>query len=172
MPVIKRYTNRKLYDTDARCYVTLEDIGAAIRRGEDISVIDHVSGADLTSLTMLQILFEEEKKLSGLFPLMFLTRMIRFGHERLNTLLTYADRSLGDSSKVNAEIRQRIETLVVEGDFSPEEGDRLIASLLEAEEPASSVGPEDEPATRADVQALLGEISRLSHQIDDLVNNH
>ena len=168
MPVIKRYTNRKLYDTDARRYVTLDDIGVAIRRGEDISVIDHASGADITSLTMLQILFEEEKKLSGLLPLMLLTRMIRAGKDRLNTLLTHADPAYGDTPNVNEEIRQRIEVLVQKGDLSPEEGEHLVTTLLEAEEPALPVEPADEPATHADVQGLLEEISRLSHQIDDL----
>lgn len=168
MPIIKRYANRKLYDTEARCYVTLEDIEAAIRHGEDISVLDHASGADITSLTMLQILFEEEKKLSGLFPLLLLTRMIRAGKDRFNTLLTHADRAIGDPSHVNDEIRLRIDTLVQKGELSPKEGERLVASLLEAEEPAFTVEPVDEPATHADVQALLEEISRLSHQIDDL----
>jgi polyhydroxyalkanoate synthesis repressor PhaR len=57
MPLIKRYANRKLYDTQAGQYVTLEELAEFIRRGEDITVRDHATGRDLTSLTLMQVLF-------------------------------------------------------------------------------------------------------------------
>ena len=52
MPLIKRYPNRKLYDTEAKQYVTLEQIAELIRSGKDVQVIDHESGEDLTALTL------------------------------------------------------------------------------------------------------------------------
>ena len=60
--VIKRYANRKLYDTQHSCYVTLEQIAQMIRDGEDVRIIDNNSKEDLTSVTLAQIIFEEEKK--------------------------------------------------------------------------------------------------------------
>ncbi|MCB0135660.1 MAG: polyhydroxyalkanoate synthesis regulator DNA-binding domain-containing protein, partial [Caldilineaceae bacterium] len=66
MPVIKRYPNRKLYDTESKRYVTLEHIAQMIQQGEDVIVTDHESGEDLTNLTLSQIIFEQEKKGSGL----------------------------------------------------------------------------------------------------------
>lgn len=62
MRTIKRYSNRKLYDTAQRHYVTLSDVASFIRKGDDINVTDYVTSADLTAQTMAQIIFEEEKK--------------------------------------------------------------------------------------------------------------
>jgi len=62
MRIIKRYSNRKLYDTTERHYVTLADVAGFVRKGEDIQVIDYVTSADLTAQTLAQIIFEEEKR--------------------------------------------------------------------------------------------------------------
>jgi polyhydroxyalkanoate synthesis repressor PhaR len=59
---IRRYSNRKLYDTTDRHYVRLDDVAALIRRGEDVLVRDHVTQADLTAQTLAQCIFEEERK--------------------------------------------------------------------------------------------------------------
>ena len=77
MPVIKRYPNRKLYDTDAKRYVTLDNITQMIQAGQDVVVTDHETGEDLTNLTLSQIIFEQEKKGSGLLPRALLTNLIR-----------------------------------------------------------------------------------------------
>ena len=60
--VIKRYANRKLYDTERSCYVTLEEIASMIKAGDDVKVIDNKTGEDLSAVTLAQIIFEEEKK--------------------------------------------------------------------------------------------------------------
>jgi polyhydroxyalkanoate synthesis repressor PhaR len=60
--IIKRYANRKLYDTSRSCYITLEEIAAFVRAGEEIRIIDNKTKEDLTSVTMAQILVEEEKR--------------------------------------------------------------------------------------------------------------
>ena len=60
--IVKRYQNRKLYDTSASRYVTLDDIATLIREGEDVQVIDNQNQEDLTSVTLTQIIFEQEKK--------------------------------------------------------------------------------------------------------------
>jgi len=62
MRTIRRYSNRKLYDTTASHYLTLQDLGALIRQGEEVQVVVHSTGADITASTMAQIIFEEEKK--------------------------------------------------------------------------------------------------------------
>jgi polyhydroxyalkanoate synthesis repressor PhaR len=84
MPVIKRYPNRKLYDTEAKSYVTLEQITQMIRNGEEVQVVDHESGEDLTNLTLTQIILEQEKKSSdGFVPRALLTGLIRTGGDTL-----------------------------------------------------------------------------------------
>tara|TARA_B100000959_G_C14726988_1_gene519360 strand:- start:62 stop:679 length:618 start_codon:yes stop_codon:yes gene_type:complete len=62
--IIKRYSNRKLYDTERSCYITLDEIALMIREGENIQIIDKDSGENLTSVTFAQIIFEAEKKQS------------------------------------------------------------------------------------------------------------
>lgn len=84
MPVIKRYPNRKLYDTEAKRYVTLDYIAALIQANEDVLVIDHETGEDLTNLTLSQIIFEQEKKGAGLLSRSLLTSLIRTGGNTLD----------------------------------------------------------------------------------------
>lgn len=62
MKIIKRYKNRKLYDTDASRYVTLSDINKMIKEGIDVKVVDNDTGEDITSLVMTQVIHTEEKK--------------------------------------------------------------------------------------------------------------
>jgi len=59
---IKRYNNRKLYDTNQSCYVTLEEIGELVSSGQDIQVIDNSSKTDITAVTLLQVMFDKERK--------------------------------------------------------------------------------------------------------------
>ena len=60
--IIKRYPNRKLYNTDTKTYITLDAIAALIRKGQSVQVVDNATGDDLTALTLSQIIFEQEKK--------------------------------------------------------------------------------------------------------------
>src|SRR5438046_9730479 len=74
--VVKRYANRKLYDTQRSRYVTLDQIAEMIRAGEDVKMVDNNSKEHLTAITLAQIIFEEEKKASFL-PLSALRNIIR-----------------------------------------------------------------------------------------------
>jgi len=78
--IIKRYENRKLYDTEDRQYVSLEDIALLVRKGVDVQVMDNHSGEDITTQTLTQVIFEEGKK--GRNPLSkdVLHDVIRFGN--------------------------------------------------------------------------------------------
>ena len=76
--VIKRYTNRKLYDTVESRYVTLEEIAEMVKNGAEVRIVDNRTKEDLTSVTLAQIIFEEEKRQSQM-PLGVLKRIIRGG---------------------------------------------------------------------------------------------
>ena len=84
--IIKRYTNRKLYDTVESRYVTLDEIGEMVKRGVEVRIVDNKSKDDLTSVTLAQIIFEEEKKKSRM-PLGMLRDIIRSGGERLEEFI-------------------------------------------------------------------------------------
>jgi len=87
--VVKRYANRKLYDTQRSRYVTLEQIADMIRSGEDVKIVDKHSKEDLTAITLTQIIFEEEKKQSFL-PLSALRNIIQSGASNMTQLASQA----------------------------------------------------------------------------------
>lgn len=80
--VVKRYSNRKLYDTVESRYVTLPQIAEYVRQGEDVRIIDNTTKEDLTRMTLAQILYEEERKQSRL-PLGALKELLHSSSERI-----------------------------------------------------------------------------------------
>lgn len=88
--IIKRYSNRKLYDTERSKYVTLDEIARMIKVGDEVTIIDNETKEDLTSVTLTQIIFEEEKRESRM-PLSMLRNLIQTGGE---TLQEFFDRSV------------------------------------------------------------------------------
>ena len=85
--IIKRYQNRKLYDTQQSCYVTLEDIAKMIRANEEVMVIDNKTKRDITAATLTQIIFEAEKKASEYAPLSTLREIIQHGNGSISSFL-------------------------------------------------------------------------------------
>jgi polyhydroxyalkanoate synthesis repressor PhaR len=79
--VIKRYANRKLYDTQHSRYVTLDQISEMIRAGDEVKIVDNKTKEDLTSVTLAQIIFEEEKKQRSFMPLGAMRNIIQHGGE-------------------------------------------------------------------------------------------
>lgn len=75
--IIKRYQNRKLYDTHQSCYVTLEEIAQIIREGHEIQVIDNKTKNDITYVTQIQLLFDQERKSTKAGDTELLKRVIR-----------------------------------------------------------------------------------------------
>lgn len=75
--IIKRYSNRKLYDTERSTYITLDEIRDMVRDGEDIRIIDNSTKEDLTNVTLAQIIFEQEKAHKRLLPLASLRYIIQ-----------------------------------------------------------------------------------------------
>lgn len=90
--IIKRYANRKLYDTQHSRYVTLDQIAEMIRNGDDVKIIDNKSKEDLTSVTLAQIIFEEEKKQKSFLPLQAMRNIIQSGGESITQFVTQAQK--------------------------------------------------------------------------------
>lgn len=177
MPVIKRYANRKLYDTAAKRYVTLDGIAELIRQGEDVRVTDHETGADLTAQIQAQIIFEQEKKARGGLPHNVFTDLIQAGNDTLSQLRHALARGGDASAHVDAEIQRRIEALIQHGQLAAAEGLRLRDLLFQAAHlPHDPAWP-----TQADLGRLaqvLGErgvpsrteLRRLAQQLDSLAD--
>lgn len=93
--VIKKYANRRLYDTGTSAYITLEDLCERVKEGQEFIVVDAKSGEDLTRQVLTQIIFEQESKGAQLLPTEFLRSVIRFYDDKMqNVLQHYLDASM------------------------------------------------------------------------------
>jgi polyhydroxyalkanoate synthesis repressor PhaR len=104
--IIKRYTNRKLYDKQESRYVTLEEIARLVREGEDVAVIDNETEEDLTAVTFAQIILEEEKRKTNFISVPFLRKLIRSGEARVQDF----SEAIGDlTGKASERMREVVE---------------------------------------------------------------
>jgi polyhydroxyalkanoate synthesis repressor PhaR len=93
--IIKRYQNRKLYDTFQSCYVTLEEISTIIREGNEIKVLDNKSKTDITYMTQIQLLFDQERKHLRPTETELLKRVIRSQDGTLTGYIKMLESKLG-----------------------------------------------------------------------------
>lgn len=119
--VIKKYANRRLYDTSSSSYVTLERLSELVRDGKEFTVLDAKTGEDLTRSVLAQIIFEQENRKEGVLPVSFLRQLIQFYGESFQSMLPaylevsmkgfaqqqekwreYMTTALGDAEKVKA----------------------------------------------------------------------
>ncbi len=179
MRVIKRYPNRKLYDTETKQYVTLDQLADLIRGDEELRVYDNSNGDDLTALVLTQVLFEQVKKQAGFLPRTVLAGLIQAGGSRFSGLQRRLAGPLGFSHLVDEEIHRRVEELVKQGKLAPEDGLRISEQLINVEMPALEEPIPDEQiieraledrgiATRSQLQQLLDQIESLSSQLDSI----
>jgi polyhydroxyalkanoate synthesis repressor PhaR len=87
--IIKRYENRKLYDTSRSAYVTLEDIARLIREGKEVQVLDAKTNEDLTKSTLALIILEEERQKKNPLPLNLMYQLIKYGEAIQGTFQDY-----------------------------------------------------------------------------------
>lgn len=149
--VVKRYSNRKLYDTQESRYVTLEELEELIRAGKEISVVDVSTGEDLTSVTLAQIILENERNHRVALPTSFLHQLIKHG-EAWQEFVQKSLRSSLEGILTNQREADRVfrEWVARAGFVVP------IAGEAKAEKKA-------EPP--ADVGALKGEVAVLREQL-------
>ena len=126
--VIKRYTNRKLYDTVESRYVTLDEIAEMIKGGAEVKIIDNRTKDDLTSVTLAQIIFEEEKKTSKM-SLETLRDMIRQGGAVAQRLVEGTQEQLrGRVEAVRAAAEQRVQSIMASGQRTSDRAKELVQS--------------------------------------------
>lgn len=116
MKIIKRYSNRKLYDTSQSSYVTLDEIAEMVRGGEDVQIIDNKSGEDLTRVTLAQIVFENEKKERKGLPLQALKMIVQSPADLFNRIrdevIDIRDHTQQQVGRIKEQARQQQEELV------------------------------------------------------------
>ena len=106
--IIKKYANRRLYNTDTSTYVTLEDLAEMVRGERDFVVYDAKTGEDLTHSVLTQIIVEQESRGTNLLPIGFLRQLIRFYGDSMQKLVpSYLEFSLDSLTRQQEQYRRR-----------------------------------------------------------------
>ena len=173
---IKKYANRRLYNTGTSTYVTLEDLAAMVKNGEDFVVYDAKTGEDITRSVLTQIIFEQENKEGqNLLPITFLRQLIRFYGDSMQMLVPrYLEVSIESLTREQEKFRQQMAQAFGVGAFtSLEEQVRRNMEMFERafamfapfarRESASGGGGESEKAS-----GKSGDIDDLKRQLDEM----
>ena len=171
--VVKKYANRRLYNTESSSYVTLEDLANMVRKGRDFIVFDAKSGEDITRSVLTQIIVEEEAKGRNLLPESFLRQLIGFYGDSLQSVLPrYLEFAMAGFARQQEQMRRSVEQAM--GGFNPfgalpgleEVGKQNMAMLERAMSLFAPFRPTDPNAT---VEELKAEIETLRRQLSEAV---
>jgi polyhydroxyalkanoate synthesis repressor PhaR len=125
--IIKRYGNRRLYNTETSSYVNYQDLTKLIRDGHDIQVIDSKTKADVTKSVLIQVILEEEKNDKSLLPLPFLFQLIRSREEAAQDFFkNYLASSFEAYLKTKEEFDRRFRGLLEMSASAPQMWERFI----------------------------------------------
>jgi polyhydroxyalkanoate synthesis repressor PhaR len=180
--VVKKYANRRLYNTESSSYITLDNLAAMVREGRDFIVYDAKSGEDITRSVLTQIIVEEESKGSALLPTTFLRHLIGFyGDSMQGVVPRYLEQSMANFAHQQQQVRQAMQQTV--GNLFPfdiEQVSRQNIAMLERAmslftpfyrgpdspaEAAGEGGTQRHPDLEQEVALLRGELARLQKEL-------
>jgi polyhydroxyalkanoate synthesis repressor PhaR len=176
---IKKYANRRLYNTGTSTYVTLEDLAAMVKKGEDFVVYDAKTGEDITRSVLTQIIFEQENKEGGqnLLPITFLRQLIRFYGDSMQMLVPrYLEVSIDSLTREQEKFRNQMAQAFGVGGFGALEDqvrrnmemfERAFAMFAPfARREGSAAEPEKKPA--AEIDELKRRLNEMQKRLDSL----
>jgi polyhydroxyalkanoate synthesis repressor PhaR len=187
--VVKKYANRRLYNTKTSTYVTLEHLCEMVKGGIEFEVRDARTGEDITRSVLTQIIFEEEAKGQNLLPIRFLRQLIKFYGDSLQAFVPgYLDLSMESFAKQQDEMRRRMAEAVGGGGQALEALARQNLAIFEktmrtftpfghsTREPHSpprsdSGSGAPKPASADEVSALKNEIEAMRRQLAEIARN-
>jgi polyhydroxyalkanoate synthesis repressor PhaR len=179
--VVKKYANRRLYNTESSSYITLDTLAEMVREGRDFVVYDAKTGDDITRGVLTQIIVEEEGKGRAMLPTGFLRQLIGFyGDSVQNLVPRYLEQALSSFARQQEQMRQAVQQTM--GSFFPfgmEEVGRQNLAMMERAmslfapfarttdpadaRPAATQEQDEIEALRAEVQFLRGQLARVQH---------
>ena len=181
--VIKKYANRRLYNTASSSYVTLEHLADMVKRGVDFVVYDAKTNEDITRSVLTQIIFEEESQGQSLLPIQFLRQLISFYGNSLQAFLpSYLEMSLAAFTQQQERMRSQLSTLGAGGGMGVyEEQIRQNLALFDramkmfspfayakGEEPAPTASKAEPPPADDALAQLRRQMEEMQAQIDKL----
>jgi polyhydroxyalkanoate synthesis repressor PhaR len=126
---IKKYANRRLYNTATSSYVTLDHLCDMVKEGQDFVVYDAKTGEDITRSVLTQIIFEQEGKGQNLLPIQFLRQLISFYDDQMSQVVPgYLDMSMETLTKHQDEVRERM----TEAFGNPAQSMRMFEEMTKA----------------------------------------
>jgi len=171
---IKKYANRRLYNTGTSTYVTLEDLAAMVKDGEDFLVYDAKTGDDITRSVLAQIIFEQENKAGqNLLPTTFLRQLIRFYGDSMQMVVPkYLEQSIDTLTREQEKFRKQIASTLSGTPFAPLEEQvrrnmelfQQTFSMFKPFVPPRSADAEKSPESTSD----NGNIDDLRKQMKDM----
>ncbi len=167
--IIKKYANRRLYDTESSSYITLERLAEMVRQKRDFKVVDAKSGEDLTRSVLAQIIMEEETHGATMLPVNFLRQLIgMYGGNMQSVVPQYLEASLEQLQKNQAQLRDTMSGAFAANPFA-EIARRNMELFTTA---ASGRGQQEAEAAaepnKADLDALRAELAALKDKLDKL----
>jgi polyhydroxyalkanoate synthesis repressor PhaR len=177
--VIKRYQNRKLYNTQSKRYITLEEIEDLIKHEQEVTVVDNNTGKDITAITLSQIIFELEKNRAEFLPIKLLSSLVQSGGSKIEIIRRNIINSLNIYHQYDAEIEKRVNLLIEQGEITLEEGTKLLEKLLSIglqthdtvgnfSDELYSYMKEHQIPTKNDLNLLIQKIDSISQRVDEL----
>jgi len=184
---IKKYANRRLYNTGTSTYVTLEDLAAMVKNGEDFVVYDAKTGEEITRSVLTQIIFEQENKEGqNLLPIAFLRQLIRFYGDSMQMLVPrYLEVSIDSLTREQEKFRQQMAQAFGVGAFtSLEEQVRRNMEMFErafamfapfARRESGGGGEataetEKSPSKSGDIDDLKRQLDEMKRKVDKLTD--
>jgi polyhydroxyalkanoate synthesis repressor PhaR len=169
--VVKKYANRRLYNTESSSYITLDNLAEMVRQGRDFVVYDAKTGEDITRSVLTQIIVEEEGKGRALLPTAFLRQLIGFYGDQMQGLVPrFLEQAMGAFAEQQEQVRSAMQkTMGSMGTLFPfgnmEEVGRQNMAMMEralslftpfyrGQDAAPSTQPEEIAALRAEVASL------------------
>ena len=169
---IKKYANRRLYNTGTSAYVTLEDLATMVKDGENFVVFDAKSGEDITRSVLAQIIFEQENKEGqSLLPIAFLRQLIRFYGDSMQMLVPrFLEQSMQSLTSQQDKFREQMAQAFGVGGFGPLE-DQVRRNMEMFEKTFAMFAPfargQSKPAADKP-QGGSGEMDELKRQLDEM----
>ncbi|MCA3254670.1 MAG: polyhydroxyalkanoate synthesis repressor PhaR [Alphaproteobacteria bacterium] len=177
--IIKKYANRRLYNTDSSTYITLDHLGAMTREGREFKVVDAKSGEDITRSVLTQIIMEEETRGQTMLPVSFLRQLISmYGDSMQSMVPPYLEASMEAFRKNQEQFRTAVSGAFGAGAFKPFEQlakqnmamFQAAADMLtgRAKPGAAPQAPAAEPAPADELKQLREQMAALQAQLDKL----
>ena len=170
--IIKKYANRRLYDTESSSYITLERLAEMVRQKRQFKVVDAKSGEDLTRGVLTQIIMDEESRGATMLPVNFLRQLISmYGDQMQSVVPQYLEASLEALQRNQSQFRDAMAGALATNPFA--EIARRNMELFTAAAPggkAAPGGPAAPPAddTRAELDDLKAQLAELQQKLNKL----